>query len=243
MNADKTYIAFNNIHKRYNRRPILMGASMELKGGVCKLLTGSNGSGKSTLLQICAGLEKPDQGELSLGVGMIPWKRCRRSLLEKIVYLHQHPYMFEGSVIKNLAYALPGDITYKERLRRIEKGLEWAGLTPIANTRAKSLSGGEKQRVALARAWLRNPAVLLLDEPTASMDQVARQRTLDLIKRLKQDGIALLIASHDPMHFINETDQCLVLKQGVIHEESPSDWNLHNITPIQRDQEINYGAS
>jgi len=243
MNSDKTYIAFNNIHKRFNRRPVLMGASLELQGGFCKLLTGPNGSGKSTLLQICAGLEKPDQAELSLGVGMIPWKRCRRSLLEKTVYLHQHPYMFEGSVTRNLAYALPGNITHKERLERIEQGLEWAGLAPIADTRAKSISGGEKQRVALARAWLRNPAVLLLDEPTANMDLDARQRSLDLIRRLKQDGIALLIASHDPMHFMTQADQCLVLNQGVIHEEAPSEWNTQNIAPIHRGQEVNYGIS
>jgi len=243
VNTDMTYIAFNNIHKRFNRRLVLMGASLELKGGFCSLLTGPNGSGKSTLLQICAGLEKPDQAELNLGVGMISWKHCRKSLLEKTVYLHQHPYMFEGSVIRNLAYALPGNISHKERIRRIDRGLEWAGLAPIANTRAKSLSGGEKQRVALARAWLRSPGILLLDEPTANMDQLARQRSLDLIKRLKQDGIALLIASHDPMHFITQADHCLVLKQGLIHEEQPSDMNIQNITPIHRHLEINNGIS
>jgi tungstate transport system ATP-binding protein len=242
MSEDTTHIAFRNIHKRFGRRPVLNGASLELQGGLCSLLTGPNGSGKTTLLLICAGLERPDQAELNLGVDMRSWKCSRRSLLEKTVYLHQHPYMFDGSVVKNLAYGLPKNISRKERNRRIDRGLDWAGLAPIAHTHAKSLSGGEKQRVALARAWLRNPAVLLLDEPTANMDQIARQRSFELIQRLKSEGIALLIASHDPLHFLAEADNCLALKDGVIHEEKPSACPIENITPLHPSQKVIYGT-
>lgn len=243
MTTDPTCIRFQNVHKRFGARIVLDGVSLELNGGHCCLLVGSNGSGKSTLLQICAGLEKPDRAELNLGVGDIPWKRCRPSLLDKIVYLHQHPYMFEGSVKKNLAYALPNKMTRQNKNRLIHKGLEWAGLESIAEARAKSLSGGEKQRVALARAWLKNPAVLLLDEPTANMDQAARLRTLDLIQQLKQDGKALLIASHDPLHFLSETNQLLVLEQGMICEDKAFNSKLKNITPLHRNQEVKYGTS
>ena len=241
--SEATHITFGNIHKHFGKRAVLNGASMALRGGECSLLTGPNGSGKTTLLLICAGLERPDQAELDLGMGMLSWKHSRRSLLEKTVYLHQQPYMFDGSVIDNLGYGLPKNISRKERKQHIDRGLEWADLAPIADAHAKSLSGGEKQRVALARAWLRNPAILLLDEPTANMDQLSRQRSYELIQQLKSEGIALLIASHDPAHFISEADHYLALKYGSIHEEQPSDWPVENITLLHPDQKVIYGIS
>jgi tungstate transport system ATP-binding protein len=243
MSEATTRITFGNVHKRFGQRSVLNGVSLELQGGQCSLLTGPNGSGKTTLLLICAGLDRPDQAELDLGRGMQAWKHCRKSLLEKTVYLHQQPYMFDGNVIKNLGYGLPKNISRKERQQHIDRGLEWADLVPIADAHAKSLSGGEKQRVALARAWLRNPDILLLDEPTANMDQRARQRSHELIKRLKAEGIALLIASHDPEHFISEADYCLALHNGVIHEEQASDRPLENITPLHSNQKVIYGIS
>jgi tungstate transport system ATP-binding protein len=243
MNEASTHITFGNIHKRFGKRHVLNGANLELQGGQCSLLTGPNGSGKTTLLLICAGLDRPDQAELNLGSGMLPWKRCRKSLLKKTVYLHQQPYMFDGSVIKNLGYGLPKHLSKKERDTLIDRGLEWAELEPIADAHAKSLSGGEKQRVALARAWLRNPDIMLLDEPTANMDQMARQRSHELIQRLKEEGMALLVASHDPAHFISEADHCLALKNGHIHQEQVSGLPLENITPIHANQKVIYGNS
>jgi tungstate transport system ATP-binding protein len=241
--SETTHISFGNIHKHFGKRAVLNGVNMELRGGECSLLTGPNGSGKTTLLLICAGLERPDQAELDLGMGMLSWRRSRRSLLEKTVYLHQQPYMFDGTVIDNLGYGLPKNISRKERRQHIDRGLDWADLAPIADAHAKSLSGGEKQRVALARAWLRNPAVLLLDEPTANMDQMSRQRSFELIQQLKSEGIALLIASHDPAHFISEADHCLALKYGIIHKQKPSDWSVDNILPIHPNQKVIYGIS
>ncbi|MCU7881421.1 MAG: ATP-binding cassette domain-containing protein [Candidatus Thiodiazotropha sp. (ex Lucinoma aequizonata)] len=90
--------------------------------------------------------------------------------------------MFDESVRYNLGYALPGGLAKQLRNNMIDSTIDWAELNHLHDTPAKSLSGGERERVSLARAWLRNPQILLLDEPTANLDQEARRRTLDLLR-------------------------------------------------------------
>ena len=95
-------ITFRNIHKHFGRRLILQGADLSLHTGQCFLLTGPNGAGKSTLQRICAGLEKPDKGSVDTGYGKHSWRQVRRILQNQCVYLHQQPYMFDGTVMENL---------------------------------------------------------------------------------------------------------------------------------------------
>jgi tungstate transport system ATP-binding protein len=215
--VSKLQITFRDINKRFGKRRILTGAKLSLHGGQCGLLCGDNGSGKSTLLRIAAGLEKPDRAEIDIGLSPISWRRCRKTLRNSIVYLHQQPYMFDRSVKYNLAYALkPGVITPTERNDKINEAMNFAQLNDIAECAATNLSGGERQRVALARAWLRQPKVMLLDEPTANMDNDSKHRTLTLLARLKEEGIALLVASHDPDQFESLADYRLELQAGRI---------------------------
>ncbi|MEA1891072.1 MAG: ABC transporter ATP-binding protein, partial [Pseudomonadota bacterium] len=212
-------IQFNNINKRYRRRSILDGVDIALRDGQCTLLCGANGAGKTTLLRIMAGLEKPDHGTMNTGLGEMKWGRCRRTLQEKAMYLHQHPYMFDASVRQNIAYALPRRSPPAEREKRIDEALDWADLKVLASVSATSLSGGEAQRVALARAWLRAPSVLLLDEPMANMDQESRLRTHALLRQLKDQGMAIVITSHDALQFQSLADRQLLLKDGKILTE------------------------
>ena len=209
-------IEFTDLHKHFGHRQILAGTDLVLTGGHCSLLSGTNGAGKSTLLRICAGLEKPDQGEVDIGLGPQAWKRYRHTLQLETVYLHQQPYMFDGTVTQNLAYALPRSTPQAKYKQLVSEALAWAELESIASNPAKTLSGGERQRVAIARAWLRKPTVMLLDEPTTNMDQEARRRTIQLLRSLKEQGIALLVASHDPKHFYSLTNSWLELSAGRI---------------------------
>lgn len=210
-------IQFSGISKRYRRRTILDGIDITLKERQCTLLFGINGAGKTTLLKILAGLEKPDHCTMNTGLGETKWRHCRRALQDKVMYLHQHPYMFDASVRKNLGYALPRNSSLKNRNERIDEALHWADLGALASAPAGSLSGGEAQRVALARAWLRAPSILLLDEPTANMDQEARLRTHTLLRQLKDDGMAIVITSHDELQFQQLADRQLLLLDGKIH--------------------------
>jgi len=227
-------IKFLDIYKSFGHRQILTGVKLNLCAGQCSLLTGANGVGKSTLLRICAGLEKPDQGKMDIGLGRQIWEQQRHSLHTNTVYLHQQPYMFDGNVLRNLAYALPSGLSKLERKQRIEEALHWAKLEAVASNPAKTLSGGERQRIAIARAWLREPTIMLLDEPTANMDQDARQRTLQLLHSLKEQGIALLVASHEPAHFYTLADEWLLLHQGRITNQGTYESSANNIIPLQQ---------
>ena len=223
-----THINFSGISKRFGHKQILSDAELEIKSGECILLCGKNGSGKTTLLRIISGLEVPDSGFVNTGLGRYTWKKCRQQLRRTSVYLHQQPYMFDGDVISNLNFSLNKKITHKQRSSRIASAIEWAGLGNITENSAKTLSGGERQRVAITRAWLRDPKILLLDEPITNMDHDSRLRTIDLLHNLKQQGVALVVSSHDPVHFEGLTDSWLQLSDGQLHGFSVTD----NITPI-----------
>ncbi|MCU7845870.1 MAG: ABC transporter ATP-binding protein [Candidatus Thiodiazotropha sp. (ex Monitilora ramsayi)] len=218
---DDILLTVRSVKKRFGRREVLREIELDLKSGHCLQLGGPNGAGKTTLLRILSGLERPDQGLIDCGDGRIAWKRIRRRLLEQTLYLHQQPYMFDGTVRYNLAYALPNRLSANEREERIKQAMDWAGLEPIRNTSAKELSGGERQRVSLARAWLRQPRMLMLDEPTANLDRESRRRTLNLLTSLKETGMSLVLASHDPLHLSTLIDRCLLLHEGRLVETEP----------------------
>jgi tungstate transport system ATP-binding protein len=211
----------DSLDMRFRRRQVLCNITLDLQAGQAVLLCGPNGAGKTTLLKILAGLERPDTCWLDLGCGMLSWKQSRGSLLQSTLYLHQHPYMFDGSVRYNLAYALPRNLHRRQRDELIDQAVAWAGLEHLMETPSKSLSGGERQRVSLARAWLRQPRILLLDEPTANLDQLSRQRTLELLSPFKQAGMSLIIASHDAHHFAELADRSLHLHEGALIEAEP----------------------
>lgn len=245
--ARPVHLKYNNIVKSYGRgkhsKLILSDINLEIKGGECTLVTGKNGSGKSTLLRIIGGLLKPNKGTIDTGLVTLNWKKYRNVIHKEIMYLYQEPYMFDGSVRKNLSYAL----NKNQPKEAIDQAIKWADLEHRSETQAKFLSGGERQRVALAQAWLKQPAVLLLDEPTANMDTKSRRRTEELLSTFKESGTALYIASHDPNHFHRIMNHRILLEEGMVigidtckdHETDVSDSidikpkkvdRLHNIS-------------
>ena len=226
-------LLFRNIGKSFSRRRILEGVDISLTAGHCQLLCGINGAGKSTLLRILAGMERPDTAEVVVDGVLGRWRRARRRLLADCIYLHQQPYLFEGSVRYNLNYPLHGSRAAREA--RIREGLEWSGLAAISEQPVHELSGGERQRVALVRAWLRGPRFMLLDEPTANMDASCRLRTVELLEQLKRQGVGLMIATHDPLCFSAVAECILTLSDGHLSDAGPgSDELSGKVTPIGR---------
>lgn len=212
------HIIFKDIVKEFERKRVLDQTGLEISSGDCCLLTGRNGAGKSTLLRICAGLLKPDQFSCTHNKTTSNWRQAMQHLLATTVYLHQDPYMFDGTVIDNLRYGLRGRYRKNEQTGLIDQALHWAQLETLAQRNAKRLSGGERQRVAIARAWLRSPELMLLDEPTANLDHESRRRTLKLLGDLQQQGIALVVASHDSDHFLPVATSRLVLENGRLNQ-------------------------
>jgi len=209
---------FLGINKTFGSKTVIKDARLKLVNSQCTLLIGENGSGKSSLLKIISGLDRPDSGQVRINSRDYKWGQGKSVLLKNIMYLHQQPYMFEGSVEKNLQYLLK---VSRQPAQLIDDAIEWAGLQDLVHQNAKSLSGGEKQRVAIARAYLRNPHVVLLDEPTANLDQVSKIRTLKLLKQFKSKGIAMIIASHDPDIFQGLEDERLQLDNAKLTNLKP----------------------
>ena len=191
-------VVFRGIEKTFSEEKILRNVDISLYPGKCILLTGNNGSGKTTLLKIIAGLETPSHAEITFSGKTQSWKNTIRSVRKEIIYLHQQPYLLSGTVESNVSYGLRFTSLNRKQIRELVKeALEGAGLANVAKHQAKTLSGGVQQRVAFTMAWILNPKVLLLDEPLANMDIESREQALDLLKRMKSDGMSIVITSHD----------------------------------------------
>lgn len=191
-------IRFVEIYKRYGRQEILSDVSMEIHPGEITLITGANGSGKTTLLRIIAGLDRPDRAGVMLVGEMRSWRKSRKALRKRSVYLHQRPYLFSGTVLNNLRFALSVNrIKGRDGRRRLDQAIDNFSLHGLLDREARSLSGGEQQRLALGRACLTEPEVLLLDEPTANMDVASRAQFMSMLMRTGNRNQAIVLVSHD----------------------------------------------
>lgn len=230
-------IIFKNLSKSYSRVMLFENIDVQLDHGEVILLSGINGAGKTTLMRILAGLEKPNAPKKALvdfGYGNQIWKKSRRSLIQQIMYLHQRPYMFEGSVRRNMSLAVSGRLSRKQRNDQINLALQWGMLEGQSDANAKTLSGGQQQRVALARAWLRRCPCLLLDEPITNMDVDSSTRTIKLLHQLKAAGKTILICSHSNHAFEGLIDRHLELRDKKLHDVGKLIFS-GNITSINRD--------
>jgi tungstate transport system ATP-binding protein len=193
-----TLLSLRGLEKRFQGRTLFTIENLALEEASTYLLSGSNGSGKSTLLKILGGLEPADvEGATFLGhaVRFYPYPKTMR---RAVVYVHQHPIMFDTSIEANIGYGLAArGMTTSEIRRRVEEALHWAGLSAMRHLPPATLSGGEKQRVALARAKVLEPKLLLLDEPTSNLDLAAREGVMQLLPQLVGKGTSVVIACHD----------------------------------------------
>lgn len=215
-------LVVEGVRKSYGSRCILEVGRLQLEKGESYVLTGENGSGKTTLLRVLAGLEKAEIAlcrfeRRSADLGHYPdWLR------QSVIYVHQHPYLFRGSVRKNIAYGLKArGMEAAKREMLIKEAIAWAGVDSLLDVPAQKLSGGEKQRVALARARALHPRLFLLDEPTANLDEAARQQTVQLIRDLCDADSTVVLACHDREIIELPHMHRLHMRQGRIELQTP----------------------
>jgi tungstate transport system ATP-binding protein len=170
---------------------ILDRIDLTLTTGAPTVLIGPNGAGKTTLLRLAMGLIRPTAGHASWG-GRADATPDRRAIV------FQRPVMLRRSASANLRYALAAaHVPGPERDSRVRELLAMVGLTDYGDRGARKLSGGEQQRLALARALAKDPEVLFLDEPTASLDPAATKSVEDLIREIAARGIKVVMSTHD----------------------------------------------
>jgi len=208
-------LTVRDLRKAYGARPALDGLSFDLHPGEVLGLLGPNGAGKTTTIESIAGLVTPDAGTIQLqGAPLDRQARARIGLALQDTRLQDSITPREAIVLFARFYRVRPD---RDAL------LARFGLTEQANTRYVRLSGGQRQRLALALAFLNDPPLILLDEPTAGLDPVARHELHDLIRTLAQDGRAILLATHDMAEAERLCDRLIVTDRGrIVAEGTPA---------------------
>ena len=198
-------VRLRGVSRRFGDRRVLRGLDLDIAPGELVGLLGASGSGKTTLLRVVAGLDRDATGDIS-----VPDRRA-------VVY-QEHRLLPWKRVAANVALGLAGE--RDDRRRRARAALDEVGLADRADAWPVTLSGGEAQRAALARALVRDPQLLLLDEPFASIDALTRLRAQALVARLwAEHRPSVLLVTHDVEEALLLADRVVVLEHGRLAHE------------------------
>lgn len=220
-------ITLKNVSKWYGQFQVLTDCSTEVKKGEVVVVCGPSGSGKSTLIKTVNGLEPIQQGEIIVdGTSVADPKTNLAKLRSRVGMVFQHFELFPHlSITENLTLAQVKVLGRSKEAAR-DKGLkllERVGLKAHAHKFPGQLSGGQQQRVAIARALCMDPIAMLFDEPTSALDPELVGEVLEVMKSLAEEGMTMVVVTHE-MGFAREvSDRVFFIDQGVIMEEGKPD--------------------
>lgn len=206
------------LFKRFGSRMVVDDVSLDIQRGEVVGLLGPNGAGKTTSFHMMVGLLSPERGRIFLEgkeITRLPmYRRCRLG----IGYLPQESSVFRKLTVReNLMAILETlDLSHGERNERLRELLKELELTPLAHHRATTLSGGERRRLEITRALITSPRYLLLDEPFTGIDPIAIGDIQQIISRLRERGIGILITDHNVRETLAITDRAYILYEGKI---------------------------
>lgn len=203
-------VRLTGVDVAFGRLAALQGVDLRIGAGERVALIGANGSGKSTLLRVLHGLVAPERGTVLRDGG------ARQAMV------FQRPFMLRTSAMNNVALALwLRGVRWREARERALLALGRVGLGDAALRNARVLSGGQQQRLALARAWALQPKVLLLDEPTASLDPHAKREVESLMAEFAEAGMTLVFASHNLGQVKRLATRVVYLEHGRVLVDAP----------------------
>lgn len=206
--------------KSFRGRKVVKGIAIEVRAGEVVGLLGPNGAGKTTIFDMVVGLCPPDEGEITFNGESITdlpmYKRARKG----IGYLPQESSVFRRLSVEHNVLAILEMLGYarEERARRTEALLKELDLLHIRTSMAYALSGGERRRLEITRALATDPSFMLLDEPFAGIDPIAVADIQQIITRLKEKGIGILITDHNVQETLSITDRAYIINEGLILE-------------------------
>lgn len=204
--------------REYGGRRVVNGVSIKVGKGEIVGLLGPNGAGKTTTFNMVVGVVKPNEGQVFYHDQEITGLPMHRRARLGLGYLTQEPSVFRKLTVEQniLAILETCRISRSERAVRLKALLDELDLTPLANSMAYQLSGGEKRRLEITRALVTSPQMLLLDEPFAGIDPIAKYEVGKIVRRLKERGLGILITDHDVREMLKIIDRGYIIYKGQV---------------------------
>lgn len=220
---DNIILEVKNLHKTYEKQEVLKGISTTVKKGDVIAVIGPSGCGKSTFLRSLNLLEIPTKGQILFeGTDLTDKKVDINHVREKIGMVFQQFNLFPNMTIRQNIMLAPVKLklmTQEEAAKKAEELLARIGLADKADSYPSQLSGGQKQRIAIIRSLAMNPDIILFDEPTSALDPEMVGEVLQLMKELAQDGMTMVVVTHE-MGFAREVaNRVMFINEGIIAEE------------------------
>ena len=216
-------IKLENVHKSFGKNEVLKGINLHIEQGQVVVIIGPSGSGKSTVLRTMNYLEEPTSGKVIVDGMDLSDKKKVNDVRAEVGMVFQNFNLFPHmTVMENLTLAQTKvRKTSMEEAKKIGQALlDRVGLADKANAYPDSLSGGQKQRVAIARALAMKPKVMLFDEPTSALDPEMVSEVLDVMKSLAEEGMTMVIVTHEMGFAKKVADRVLFVDGGLILEDN-----------------------
>ncbi|HET7226127.1 MAG TPA: LPS export ABC transporter ATP-binding protein [Candidatus Eisenbacteria bacterium] len=211
-------LAAEGLERYYGRWRVVSDVSIHVRRGEVVGLLGPNGAGKTTSFYMIVGLLRPSQGRIMLEGRDITDEPVYRRARMGLGYLAQEPSIFRRLSVRDNVMAVleTMKMTRAEREARLAELLDDLNLTALASRTASKLSGGERRRVEITRALARHPSYMLLDEPFVGIDPIAVSEIQEIVQRLRQRGLGVLITDHNVRETLRITDRAYIMYEGRI---------------------------
>ena len=214
-------LATEKLVKEYRQRRVVNGVSITVAAGEIVGLLGPNGAGKTTTFNMVVGVIKPDAGAVKFQARDITRLPMHKRARLGMGYLTQEPSIFRKLTVEQniLAILETCRVGRVERAVRLKYLLDELDMTPLAKSKAYTLSGGEKRRLEITRALVTSPKLLLLDEPFSGIDPIAVYEVQKIVRRLKERGLGILITDHNVRETLKLVDRAYLIHKGeVVYE-------------------------
>ena len=223
-------VSTDHLVKEYRQRRVVNGVSIFVEPGEIVGLLGPNGAGKTTTFNMVVGVVRPDEGTVKFEDTDVTRKPMHLRARLGMGYLTQEPSVFRKLTVEQniLAILETCKMGRDEREVRLKYLLDELDLTPLAKSRAYTLSGGEKRRLEITRALVTSPKLLMLDEPFAGIDPIAVYEVQKIIRKLKERGLGILITDHNVRETLKLVDRAYLIHKGEVVYDGTGEAMLHD---------------